>query len=70
MDETCKCAYCGKVRPVSEMEQGTIIFQNSKYDPVRGKWKKFVDRKTNWYCRAKDAQGLNCHSKDQFAHEG
>ncbi len=66
-----RCAYCGKERPLEEMEWRKITFRNSRPDPVRpGRWIKFVDEKTKWYCKAKDSRGLNCHSKDQMAHEG
>jgi hypothetical protein len=58
-----KCAYCGKERPTSEMNQGTIIFQDGHY--IGRKFKRFVNRKTNWYCADKP-----CHSHDQMAHEG
>lgn len=50
-----KCAYCGKERPLSEMKQGTN----------RGKFVKFADKKTNWYC-----SDSSCHLHDQYAHEG
>lgn len=59
-----KCAYCGKERPLSEMKQGTITFLNGKWNN-RGKFVKFADKKTNWYC-----SDSSCHLHDQYAHEG
>jgi hypothetical protein len=59
-DEKIKCAYCGNVRDKSEMKQADIIFQdNDRYG------KRFVNRKTNWYCKDK-----GCATKDQMAHVG
>lgn len=63
-EKTTKCAHCGTERPIAELKSGTIIFQNSRVDSM-GKWKKFVDRKTNLYCIDKP-----CHGHDQMAHEG
>lgn len=67
MDEhgPAKCARCGKERPRNELKTGTIIFQNARPDPRTGRYKKFVDEKTNLYC----ADGP-CHAHDQMAHEG
>lgn len=62
--ENVKCAYCGKERPKSEMEQGTITFRNSRTDCF-GNTYKFLDKSTNWYCGDKP-----CCAYDQMAHEG
>ncbi|UKS27178.1 hypothetical protein LOZ80_37960 [Paenibacillus sp. HWE-109] len=56
-----RCAYCHSERPVSEMKQGKIIFQDYNYVTR----KKFVNSKFNAYCNDKP-----CHSNDQMAHEG
>jgi len=58
---TQRCVYCGSVRPVSEMHQGTIIGQGRN----RFTGKAQVEKYTNWYCN-----GTNCHGNDQMAHEG
>ena len=63
-NETKQCSYCRQVRPISEMMQGKIVFQNGKYDYM-GKYKRFVDEAVNWYCKDKP-----CHGYDQMAHEG
>jgi hypothetical protein len=61
MSETAKCAYCRAERPVVEMKQGKIIFQDYNYVTR----KKFVNTKHNSYCADKP-----CHGHDQMAHEG
>ncbi|WP_028983301.1 hypothetical protein [Sporolactobacillus terrae] len=62
-EKTETCAYCREKRPLSELKKGKIIFQNSKFQ--FGRWVKFVDEKTNWYCADKP-----CAAYDQMAHEG
>lgn len=57
-----RCTYCNKVVPGPGVKC-KIIFQNSRQD-FHGKWKKFVDEKTNIYCSNK------CGGYDQMAHEG
>jgi len=67
--EQGKCARCGTERPMNELKEGTIIFQNSRpeYDRRKGRMvnKRFVDRKTQLFCIDKP-----CHSHEQMAHEG
>lgn len=58
-----RCAYCGKERPESEMHQFEITFLNGRYE--YGRYRKFVDKATNWYCK-----DTGCGGKDQMAHEG
>jgi hypothetical protein len=59
------CAYCGKVRPLSEMAQRNLIGRGRKYDPRKGRTVACVTETLNWYC--KDSP---CAMHDQFAHEG
>lgn len=56
-----RCAYCHKVRPMSELEPGEISYIGE--DPYTGKDK--VIHETNLYC--KDGP---CHGYDQMGHEG
>ena len=69
MEEKAKCTRCGIERPISELKEDTIIFQNSRqeYDSRKKRYvnKRFVDRKTGLFCRDKP-----CHSHEQMAHEG
>jgi len=63
-EETVKCAYCWKERPVSEMKRGTIIHIGIVKDRS-GRNKRGVVKTTNWYCA-----DTPCHSHDQMSHEG
>jgi hypothetical protein len=63
MEETKKCAYCGKERPVSEMCQGKITYIGSRWNGFE--WAKGVVTDENWYCA-----DSHCHGYDQMAHEG
>ena len=59
--ETGKCHYCGKERPLSELHEGTIEYIG--YDHRSGR--KGVLRRTYLYCN-----GTHCHGYDQMGHEG
>jgi hypothetical protein len=63
--EQVKCAYCGALRPRSEMAPRTIVFEDIKFNPYNGKYDKFVNEKTQLYCADKP-----CGLHDQYAHEG
>ena len=55
-----KCAYCGAKRPEEEMHKAAITF----IDRNQFTGKRFVNKKTNWYCKDK-----GCAGYDQMANE-
>lgn len=61
LPEMGRCAYCGKERPLDELEPGKISFIG--YDSTIRKRKVMTE--TNLYC--KDGP---CHGYDQMGHEG
>ena len=63
--ETAKCAYCQAERPLSELKEDTIIFQDARPVPGSRNFKKFVNQKKQLYCADKP-----CAHHDQCAHEG
>ena len=54
-NNTVKCAHCGAVRPIQEMEQKEIIYRRFTS----------LAHETNWYCKDKP-----CAHYDQMGHEG
>jgi hypothetical protein len=53
------CAYCRKIRPLSELKKGRIIYQGFRNG------RKQVVEDENLYCNDKP-----CHGYDQMGHEG